>query len=418
MATIFNRKGYDHAQNLIRAGKVDRDSSWSFSAEDGNRLLGDPPDWEEYSRWFLGHADEGNPQTKEYWKYPFGKDGKVYRSALIAIRQRAGQQADETIFRAAGRLLEMVDAESLKDYMLAGKEVQGVPEWVEILRAGVIRTATGDIPVRREDLRSILEDFQSHVVDLVIDYEHQSLKDVEAPAAGWIKEMRLRDSVLEGRVEWTEKAKRYLLNKEYRYLSPVIVVQGGRMRLHSMALTNTPAIKDQPALVGKEELMEKELRQILGLKDGEDVLGAVKALKDTLDALRAELGDGDLREKVKDLKKAQESKGDFVPLKDFRALQEDYGRLKAELAKRDAEAMVQKGLEEGKLTPAQKDWALAYALKDPEGFKEYLDKAPVVVPLSEAGSGDTPKAILDETQRRINELLGVSEETFKKFNSN
>lgn len=107
----LHRVGYDNAMRLIRAGKVDLESAWSISAEDEYALLGDPPDWGAYSKWFLGVDDSAAAETKAHYKYPFGKGGKVYRSALIAIRQRAGQQGVRDIFDAAGRLLEALDKE-------------------------------------------------------------------------------------------------------------------------------------------------------------------------------------------------------------------------------------------------------------------------------------------------------------------
>lgn len=107
----LNRPGFDHALSLIRAGKVDLESPWSISAEDENALLGDPPDWGAYAKWFLAEDTGQTDQTKARWKYPFGKEGKVYRSALTAIRQRAGQQGAEAILDAAGKLLAAIDEE-------------------------------------------------------------------------------------------------------------------------------------------------------------------------------------------------------------------------------------------------------------------------------------------------------------------
>ena len=108
--TNLNQRGYDHAVDLIKAEKVNRDSDWSFDAADGNALLGDD-NWTNYSKWFLAYDDNKEEETKAYYGYPFGKDGEVYRKALTAIRQRAGQMKMDAIFEAAGRLLEMVDAE-------------------------------------------------------------------------------------------------------------------------------------------------------------------------------------------------------------------------------------------------------------------------------------------------------------------
>ena len=36
---------------------------------------------------------------------------------------------------------------------------------------------------------------------------------------------------------------------------------------------------------------------------------------------------------------------------------------------------------QGKITPAQKEWAKSYALSDPKGFGSFVEKAPQIVPM-------------------------------------
>jgi len=114
MPIKLNPKGNTNARALINAGKVNKTSPWSFSAADGNKILGED-DWENYSKWHLGIDRDAEPKTKAFYKYPFGKNGNVYRSALIAIRQRAGQQKQDDIFEAAGRLIKLIDKEKKFD---------------------------------------------------------------------------------------------------------------------------------------------------------------------------------------------------------------------------------------------------------------------------------------------------------------
>ena len=104
----LNKAGYDNAVKLIEAGNVDKDSEWSFDAEDGNKILGDD-NWSEYAKWFLAIDANTGDEVKAHYGYPFGKDNKIYRRALTAIRQRAGQMKLNDIFEAAGKLLEMID---------------------------------------------------------------------------------------------------------------------------------------------------------------------------------------------------------------------------------------------------------------------------------------------------------------------
>lgn len=111
MTVKINGKGRDHAHALVDAGKVDKSSPWSFTADDGNKILGPNKDWDAYSAWHLAVDDAEAVNTEAHYKYPFGKDGKVYRSALVAIRQRAGQQGATAVFDAAGELLKKIDGE-------------------------------------------------------------------------------------------------------------------------------------------------------------------------------------------------------------------------------------------------------------------------------------------------------------------
>ncbi len=130
--------------------------------------------------------------------------------------------------------------------------IGGAPEYIQVLPYGSISSEKGDFIVDAESFRLMKEHMQHRKIDIVIDYEHQTLKDVQAPAGGWIKELLLKDDGIYAKVEWTERAKGYLRNREYRYLSPVVIVRRRDRKaaqLHSVALTNTPAINGMIPIV-------------------------------------------------------------------------------------------------------------------------------------------------------------------------
>ena len=109
MAKSVYGPGAAHASTLITSGDYDTSSPWSFSAEDGDKLLGPSgDDWKNYASFHLGEDTGENLETKARYKYPFGKEGKVYDSGLRAIRSRAGQQGDTSIGDEAGRLRDMI----------------------------------------------------------------------------------------------------------------------------------------------------------------------------------------------------------------------------------------------------------------------------------------------------------------------
>lgn len=103
-------EGFRHARRLIKAGLVDKTSDWSFSAADGNKLLGpNGDDWKTYGNFHLVEDTEFDDNTKQHWKYPFGKDGKVYRSGVIAVQTRAAQQGFDALVEVSDTLLNMID---------------------------------------------------------------------------------------------------------------------------------------------------------------------------------------------------------------------------------------------------------------------------------------------------------------------
>jgi len=438
----LNRKGYEHARSLIKAGKVNKTAPWSISADEENRILGDPPDWDEYGRWFLGVDPDAPRDTKAHYKYPFGKNGVVYRSALVAIRQRAGQQKAGDIFEAAGRLLEMIDEEQVEGKCIfVCTDLKGtVPEEIQVIPYGHHETSKGEFVLDEEAAEAVIREFNRQKNDMVIDYEHQTLQGTEAPAAGWIKKLinKGKDGIW-AVVEWTEKAKKYIANREYRYVSPVFLKRlsdNKVIKLINVALTNQPAIDGIVPLVNKLQISfnttnkegrkMKNLLKLLGLSEDateEDAIQAVNKLKEQAEsatkivASKAVLEALDLQEGVSE----SEVVGTIMAMKQSHTQTEDLSKkvidLSEKLAQREAKELVEQAMKEGKITPAQREWAEKYAKDDPEGFKVFVSKAPVVINMKKVAGDETPpEDAIDEVQMQVNKLLGIDEETFKKYN--
>lgn len=341
----------------------------------------------------------------------------------------------------------------MKDFfILKGAEVEGVPEIISVLPLGHVVSSKGEFNVDEESLREMKAQIAQRGVDVVVDYEHQTLKGVQAPAAGWVKELKLEDGHIKALVEWTPQAAEYLKNKEYRYLSPVINVRktdGKAIGLHSLALTNTPAIENMPSIVnsstfeGGQEQMEimKKIAQLLGL--GEDatedqiiealgkMLDEVKSLKDAaagggaqpaedekvvankavceLLGLKAGAATDDVAAKIMELKTGTIDGVNVVA---------ELKALKKENAERAAQDAVTLALKSGKITPAQKDWAKDYAMDNPKGFASFVEKAPQIVPMSEIAGGDNLALKgdeVDEATLLVCKQLGITAEDVKKY---
>lgn len=124
------------------------------------------------------------------------------------------------------------------------------PEWVELLLAGPEIEGRDGRSWTLKDPQSIKQAFSCRGMSLVVDYEHSTKviapKGGEAPAAGWINDVAVRnDGSVWGRVEWTPRAMNSITSREYRYLSPAFrhSQDGERLELVSVALTNKPNLK-------------------------------------------------------------------------------------------------------------------------------------------------------------------------------
>ena len=333
-------------------------------------------------------------------------------------------------------------------------EVGGAPEVISVLPLGHVKSTKGEFDVDGESFSAMKAQIAQRGVDLVVDYEHQTLTGEQAPAAGWVKELFLDDGQIKARVEWTDKAKAYLENREYRYLSPVITVRKAdnkAMGLHSIALTNTPAIEHMEAIVnslnfegGQNTMNEfmKKLAALLGLGEDateEQVAEALKACVEENKSLKESAAEAAKQQPAEDDKVvANKAVCELLGLKAGAAtadvaaaimalkggniggvnLVEQVKSLEAKLADRDAEEAVEMALKAGKITPAQRDWAKGYALKNLDDFRGFVEKAPQVVPMGTVGGSETlalKSEELDEATLLVCKQLGISAEDVKKY---
>lgn len=297
-------------------------------------------------------------------------------------------------------------------------------------------------------------------LEIVFDYEHQSVKGGQAPAAGWCKDWRYTPGKgIEAKIAWNEEAAAYLAKKQYRYYSPVFYVQKSDQRLagvHSVALTNTPKTNHLKPLLAKlgaqqqqeEFAMLEQLIALLGLAEGAteaDVIAAIENLLSGTGEVVAVLGLGDSAEmsavvaSIQTLKDGEQIPGQVVTVLDLEgtpdvstvvasinALKQapkgmvskaDFNALEMKIAKRDADEAVDGAIQAGKITPDQKDWATKYAKDDLAGFNTFVAKAPVVIPLKKLpdGEGELDQTDLDETTLQVASLMGVTQEDLKQY---
>ena len=322
------------------------------------------------------------------------------------------------------------------------------PAWVQLLPLGKVTPVDGRGPWQVTDPAGVVAASLDAGRELPIDYEHQTQLSEQngqpAPAAGWIKELQVRRDGIYGRVEWTEKAKAHIEAREYRFLSPVFIFDTETrevLRIQMAALTNTPALT-MTALAKREEGMDellKQLRALLGLDKDANAEAVCSAVGDLAKTAKAATGtdtalatiakalgcpDGATAEAVATAVTQTKAAADanepdpakFVKVEDYNTLAAEVATLKQDGATRRATAAVDDAVQAGKLLPAQREWAMAYAERDLEGFEAFVAKQPQIVkPGGGAPQGGPPASVggADE-DAAICRNLGISAEALQK----
>ncbi len=269
------------------------------------------------------------------------------------------------------------------------------PQRVVVVPWGDVDSANGRFVVDAESARRAIEAFEAQGNDLPIDYEHQTLggryasPSGQAPAAGWIKRLEVVEGIgLVAHVAWTEPAMAQLAARQYRFLSPVVVIGKEDRRLvalHSAALTNKPAIMGMRPIVNRVETA-----QASDTNEATEVAREDESMQGAWETLRERLG----------LTTSADEEAVVV------AATERIEALQEQAARREADETVAEAMKTGKLTSAQKDWATALVMRDPEAFASWLDNAPVIVPHGQVpppeneGSGEVRRSAAVAGARR------------------
>lgn len=255
---------------------------------------------------------------------------------------------------------------------------------------------------------------------IVVDYEHQSLNaeanGQPAPAAGWIDPGAVSYRPGEGlvaAVRWTAKAAAMIDAREIAFVSPALVYDkttGAVLDLHSVALTNTPAVQGMRPLAALAERLGYSLpfdppedtpmdlaalRSLLGLPDDADLAAiqqAVTALKTQADQVAP------LTEQVAALKAAPPATPDpaaFVPLAVHQEALAALKRVGAETLDAELNSLIETGLAEGKIPgQATAEWLRGQGLA---ACRQYLADAPALAALKGTQTTGAPPAPAADT---------------------
>ena len=106
-----NAKGIAHANSLIESGNVKNPSSWERPSVEMENAYLEANGWDKLAQWYLGVDTSMDSETKGHYGYIYTSDFKtVDRQGLRAIRQRSAQNGLNSVFAAAGKMIEAIDA--------------------------------------------------------------------------------------------------------------------------------------------------------------------------------------------------------------------------------------------------------------------------------------------------------------------
>ncbi|EMK5463006.1 peptidase [Vibrio cholerae] len=237
-----------------------------------------------------------------------------------------------------------------------------------------------------------------------------------APAAGWILKVENRNGEIWGYIEWNGKGQSYIDSKEYAFYSPAFgrLEDGTVVTLESAGLTNDPNL-DVPALNHKEETempLALVIRQALGLGENATEQDAVTAINSLNQEKTVALN----RANTIDLDKA-------VPKETHQLALNRAQTAEAALKKiqdKEIEALVQSGVEAGKISPANKEMFIGMCRQEGgiEQFNKFIESAPQIATNSQTKPPKQPSKPTEGGELTAEEIalctrMGVSQESWK-----
>jgi phage I-like protein len=305
------------------------------------------------------------------------------------------------------------------------------PEWVELIPAGPLIIGYDKRQWLHDQPDAVVSFFKESNRPLIIDYEHATEHKAPlgepAPAAAWVEEMEVRDGgSVWGRVIWTPKGNQMVKDKEYRFLSPVLLFSKDRKRriggIDSVGLVGQPNLTSLKALNRAEtptQEMSMDLSKVcaaLKLVDGaneDQILGAINAIKDDRDkALNAS-------QKGPDLEK-------FVPRADHDALKKELNSSQARIAElesadrnKEIDGVIDQALTDGKIVPSTADYYREQCRSEGglDKFKDFIKAAPVIgAPSGLEGKEPNKSDTLTSLEKELCSRMGLTEDEFRAAN--
>ncbi|WP_297323050.1 phage protease [uncultured Bartonella sp.] len=246
-------------------------------------------------------------------------------------------------------------------------------QWIQLVPAGRVETVDNRGPFMAQNLNGIIEtsfaEAKATSGSLPIDYNHSidiaAPKGKPSPAAGWITKLEARNDGIWGLAEWTPTAFNQIKDREYRFISPVLVSTSSNVirAILRASLTNNPAL----TLVSLNSANKGLLKF---MKDFLSTLRKTPGLDDTADETA-------IPEKVSSLTKVNQNSVDpakYVPIELFQNTVNELKRVHAGVTKESAEREVSAAIRDFKIFPFMREWAVELCTVNKPAFDAFLNK--------------------------------------------
>ncbi|GAB7078758.1 phage protease [Megalodesulfovibrio paquesii] len=333
-------------------------------------------------------------------------------------------------------------------FELPGAAPSGAATGQPVPPAEIQLLPAGPAIVGRDGRRFVLPSAQA-VVDAFaargrpapIDRDHVGEEPLqEAPAAGWITSLRVADDgTVWGAVDWTPRGGRQVADREYRWISPVLLHDrdGVILDIAGAGLTNNPNLPlralNARGATSQEDPMATQQQQppatapapVPSVPGGSPVSPDIAAITAAL-GLPATAGPQEVVTAINSIKvSAMPDLTRYVPRADYDAAAQRAANAEAKLAgieqqAKDTaiEAAIGEALKAGKIVPATADFYRASCRQDGglEAFRAFCAVAPAIGTPS-AATGAPPEGAaptLDAPARAVCAALGIAEADYAK----
>ena len=280
------------------------------------------------------------------------------------------------------------------------------PTEILLLKYGWNDTKKGKFLFDEKSAEMVMSAHEKDGRDLIpFDIGHGMLSGTDEgrhKAAGWFKPDVRGGDLMATQIEWTPETYQALSNREYRFHSPAFYVDKESMRptkVINVALTNIPATNNQSPIVLDSNAVNGEKTQ--KAKYDMKLVALLGVTEDKIEEAVAQLHADHaslVKEKAELSSKYEEAQAKLVGLEVAAAKAERTARIEALSA-------------EGKLSPAQHEFAASLSADVFESFVETVS-APVVKLDAQEVAPASDRFELSAVEKGICAQLGISESDF------